>query len=170
MNYWDKLYGQMQMKASATKDAEANKLLTQLVLVPREVKWDVLRKYVDKCCVLHAVAFFQWRIKYPSEIKHDIEELNEIVEGRIKFFNNHGKTQEISEETLENSKIAENFLVKYKFIDEYMPFFINSFKSIGLSDPFPNDDEFITGSLDDGEAMKMPERVEDLVYPESRLI
>jgi hypothetical protein len=71
---------------------------------------------------------------------------------------------------LENSKIAENFLVKYKFIDEYMPFFINSFKSIGLSDPFPNDDEFITGSLDDGEAMKMPERVEDLVYPESRLI
>ena len=28
MNYWDKLYGQMQMKASATKDVEANKLLT----------------------------------------------------------------------------------------------------------------------------------------------
>ena len=28
MNYWDKIYGQMQMKASATKDAEANKLLT----------------------------------------------------------------------------------------------------------------------------------------------
>jgi hypothetical protein len=57
-NYWDKMYGQMQMKASATKDAEANKLLTQLVLVPREVKWEVCRKFVDKCSVLHAVAFF----------------------------------------------------------------------------------------------------------------
>ena len=100
MNYWDKLYGQMQMKASATKDAEANKLLTQLVLVPREVKWDVLRKYVDKCCVLHAVAFFQWRIKYPSKVRHDIEELTEIVEGRISHFANHGKEQTINEETL----------------------------------------------------------------------
>ena len=92
------------------------------------------------------------------------------MEGRISHFTNHGKEQTINEETLENSKIAENFLVKYKFIDEYKPFFINSFKSIGLSDPFPHDDEIITGSLDDGESLKMPEKVSDLVYPESRLV
>ena len=100
--------------------------------MPKEVKWEILKKFVDKCCVLHAVAFFQWRIKYPSEIKHDIEELNEIVMGRINHFNKAQSCGSISEDTLKNSKIDENFLVKYEFIDEYKPFFINSFKSIGL--------------------------------------
>jgi hypothetical protein len=61
-------------------------------------------------------------------------------------------------------------LEKYKFIDDYKPFFINSFKGIGLSDPYPHDDEKIKGSLDDGHGIKMPEKAEDLVYPVSRYI
>ena len=140
------------------------------MLVPREVKWEVLRKFVDKCCVLHAVAFFQWRMKFPSSIRHDEAEIIEIIEGRINHHNKNFKELEISQTTIDKSKIAQNFLVKYEFVDEYKPYFINSFASLGLSDPYPHDDEFITGSLDDGESMKMPEKVDDLVYPESRLI
>lgn len=41
---------------------------------------------------------------------------------------------------------------------------------IGFSDPFSNDDEFIKGSLDDGEGIEMPKKPEDLVYFPSRYI
>jgi hypothetical protein len=45
---------------------------------------------------------------------------------------------------------------------------INSFQTIGWSDPFPQDDEFIIGSLDDGDNLVVPEAPLDLVYEESR--
>ena len=63
----------------------------------------------------------------------------------------------ISPLTKKNSRIAKDFLVRYDICDEYKPFVINSFQTIGWSDPFPNDDEFITGSLDDGHNLKVPE-------------
>lgn len=55
-------------------------------------------------------------------------------------------------------------------MDPYRPYFINSFTIIGWSDPFPHDDEFIKGSIDDGDGMKMPTVYTDLVYNESRYI
>ena len=48
---------------------------------------------------------------------------------------------------------------------------INSFFSVGIMDPFPNDDLNIIGSRDDGEEiLTPPEKVEDFVYPASRYI
>ena len=40
---------------------------------------------------------------------------------------------------------------------------------MGWSDPYPDDDQFITGSCDDGDNLKLPELVTDWVYPEERL-
>ena len=58
--------------------------------------------------------------------------------GRIAHLSGEILTDEtISEETKANSKISKNFLVHNGFIDEYSPFFINSFSIIGYSDPFP---------------------------------
>ena len=61
-------------------------------------------------------------------------------------------------------------MVQNKFIDSYKPFFINSFTIIGWSDPYPNDDEFIKGSVDDGDGMQMPTVPTDLVYFKTRYI
>ena len=58
--------------------------------------------------------------------------------------------------------------MKYDICDSYKPFVINSFQTIGWSDPFPQDDEFIIGSLDDGDNLVVPEAPLDLVYEESR--
>lgn len=78
--------------------------------------------------------------------------------------------EEISELTRASSVIAKNFLVKYKMIDDRQPFNVNSFQTVGWSDPFPNDDKLVTGSLDDGDNMTLPTKIDDWVYPESRYI
>ena len=123
------------------------------------------------CRILHAIAFLQWRLKFPNEVRHDREELTEVIQGRI----NHlmaelVSEEEISELTKENSVIAKNFLVKYKMIDEKKVFNINSFSTVGWSDPYPNDDKYITGSVDDDDDITLPVKVDDWVYPESRYI
>lgn len=76
---------------------------------------------------------------------------------------------QISNLTKKNSKIGKEFLVKYKINgQEYQVFLINSFQTIGWADPFPHDDEFITGSMDDGINLVVPEVPTDLVYQRSR--
>ena len=117
------------------------------------------------------IAYFQWRLKYPSKLRHDPKELEDIIIGRIGHLTTEILTDEtVSDETIANSQIGRNFLYQNRFVDAYKPFFINSFSIIGWSDPFPNDDEFIKGSLDDGDGMSMPKYFTDLVYNESRYI
>lgn len=80
MNYWDKMLGQIQMKASKTKDKKATALCRQIILVPKEVQYSILKKYVSACRLLYAIAFTQWRLEYPSELRYEEDELNEILE------------------------------------------------------------------------------------------
>jgi len=57
MNYWDKMFGTLQTRASQLGDRQGNDLARKLILVPKEVRWTVLREYVDRCQELHAIAF-----------------------------------------------------------------------------------------------------------------
>lgn len=58
--------------------------------------------------------------------------------------------QQVSYGTLEGGEIPKDFLMRYKLYDEEpKPFLINEFKSIGYSDPFPEDFKQITGSISD---------------------
>ena len=57
MNYWDKMFGSIQVRATALGDKQGNALAGRLVRVPRDVRWAVLREYVDRCQELHAIAF-----------------------------------------------------------------------------------------------------------------
>ena len=57
VNYWDKMFGQIQTRAIELKDKVGNDLSRGLILVPKEVRWAVLRQYVDRCQELHAIAF-----------------------------------------------------------------------------------------------------------------
>ena len=80
------------------------------------------------------------------------------------------KDQKISFETKSNSVMARDFLKKYNLIvKEPKDFMINRFFSVGITDPYPNDDLHIFGSRDDGEdTLPLPQNVEDFVYPDSR--
>ena len=89
---------------------------------------------------------------------------------RIRHLQNELVSEEkISQETLKSSKISNDFLVKYKLVDQPMAYFINSFQTVGWADPYPDDDKFIKGSLDDGDNLKIPERPDDWVYPKERI-
>ena len=75
----------------------------------------------------------------------------------------------ISKLTKKHSQIASDFFTveRYDLIDEQpRNYFINRFWTIGFADPFPNDDEFIIGSVDDiPDDLATPCKVEDHVYP-----
>ena len=43
----------------------------------------LLKKYLEKCQELHHIAFLQWRKKYPSDVRHHIEEIQSLLETRI---------------------------------------------------------------------------------------
>lgn len=61
------------------------------MLIPPEVQYEVLKKWVQGCRDLHAIAFFQWRIMFPNKARerlparyrHDYEKLTGIVQERI---------------------------------------------------------------------------------------
>jgi hypothetical protein len=44
-------------------------------MVPEEVRTAVLVEYLNKCKDLHSIAFFNWRLKHPSKVRHDPEEI-----------------------------------------------------------------------------------------------
>ena len=84
-NYWDKLFGSLLSNAIKHKDTDMKVLCNRIVKIPREVKMRVLTLYVRRCRDLYQIAFFQWRKKYPNKIRHDIREVEELIEFRIKY-------------------------------------------------------------------------------------
>ena len=180
MNYWDKMYGTIMSRAVELKDANCKKLCKELILVPPHIQRVVLREYVDRCQELHAIAFFQWRYLYPNKVRYrkkQIEELIKSMMDRINMFLKYMKHTEmtsISEETKEASVIAKNFLTekRYDIIDKRKAnFLINRFWTVGFADPYPDDDKFIIGSVDDvPDDMQPPSKPEDHVYPDSRYV
>ena len=49
VNYWDKLYGQLQVRASKKNDQAAKGLLLNIIKVPKPVQNAVLGEYVRMC-------------------------------------------------------------------------------------------------------------------------
>ena len=75
--------------------------------------------------------------------------------------------KKISKLTKKHSKISNDFLIKYKIVDkkeQFKPYLLNGFKVIGWCDPFPDDDKFIKGSVDD-EVFLIAKTVDHKVYP-----
>lgn len=61
VQYWDKVFGQLQKKASKSKDNATNKLCKKIILVNKVVQRHILMAFVNKCRELHSIAFLQWR-------------------------------------------------------------------------------------------------------------
>lgn len=111
---------------------------------------------------------------YPSTFIINKEETQECITKRLVYLSKkkmHTNTDrdKISATTLENSKIPSDFLVKYDIVEDYKPFLINSFRTVGWSDPFPDEGETIIGSrLEEFLNLFVHEDAQDLVYEPSR--
>ena len=107
--------------------------------------------------------------RYENEIK-------ELINSRIAYYINSqagNHVHKITLQTEEGSELNPNFLVKYEVADrKFEPFFINGFKQIGLSDPFPDDQVNLKESLKSEEApfISLPSTNSVSVYPASRMI
>ena len=87
---------------------------------------------------MFAIAFFQWRLKHPNLLKHDPEELIELITERSERFL---ITQSLFDHTVENSRnsISNEIIKRYKLNQGNYDFTVNSFERVGLADPFPGD-------------------------------
>ena len=79
LTYWDKLYGKMQAVATRSHDCNANCFLKKMATVPQSVKIELFREWVAGCKKLHRIAFYQWRLMFPSSVRHDIDEITSCI-------------------------------------------------------------------------------------------
>lgn len=130
-------------------DKSATTLCQEISKVNDEIRIEVLQTYVTKCKQVYNIAFIQWRSKFPSKVKEvSKEEKEKCILKRINQMKKHTHLdkQKVMAETLEAAELNSDFLLKFQFADneeELKPFNINSFKQIGLSDPFPDDDNHV---------------------------
>ena len=83
-NYWNKLSGQMQHKAVLLQDDDTIAMLNKIIRVPSHIREAVLKKFLQKCNELHAIAFFQWRLNCYTSIKYDEHEIKALISNRVK--------------------------------------------------------------------------------------
>lgn len=83
INYWDKMIWHLGIKAPEYGDVITKQLCRNIILIPKEVRYAVLKQYVSKCSEQHSIAFFQWRLKNPQ---NDLRELQEVLNSRIEYF------------------------------------------------------------------------------------
>ena len=61
-NYWDKLYGQVHTLASKARDKATIALCVKIMMVPYDVRYEILSQFTKSCRMLYSIAFFQWRL------------------------------------------------------------------------------------------------------------
>jgi hypothetical protein len=72
--------------AIANKDEKLKKVLHAVAVVPSAVKDSVLEHWIIKCQQLHAIAFWQWRLKHPNTVRFNQEEVEALILRRINYF------------------------------------------------------------------------------------
>ena len=55
---WDKLFGKLMNRAIELNDSATKELLNKIVMIPEHIKEAVFAKYIDRCILLGAIAFF----------------------------------------------------------------------------------------------------------------
>ena len=77
----------------------------------------------------------------------------------------------MSKKGLQQAKISKDFLQKYSIVQNGDRVHnISNFRSIGWSDPFPDDDKFVIGSVDDDIDAVVLNDIDDYVYDKSKFI
>ena len=84
-NYWNKFLGRLYSRAKLAGDSATSEIIANIVKVPKSVQESVLLEFLKKCQELHAVAFFQWRYRYPNQQNYNEELIVELLNQRIKL-------------------------------------------------------------------------------------
>ena len=56
--YWDKILGQIQIKATKLKDKNMTELCKRIMLIPSNIRTTILTKYIIACKWVYAIGFF----------------------------------------------------------------------------------------------------------------
>ena len=68
-NLWNREVNKIRMGGMKSKDKKVKKFLAELGTIKDEVKEVLLKNYLKRCSVMHALAFFQWRLKW-NKVEH----------------------------------------------------------------------------------------------------
>jgi hypothetical protein len=68
----------MMNRSAQTDDSATGALIRKIINVPKSVQMCALRYFLDKTTELGAIAFFQWRYKFPNMYTNE-EDLVEII-------------------------------------------------------------------------------------------
>lgn len=87
-NYWGKLLGRIEHKSKKENDKEMDAVLRRIRVIPDEVVEAALHHFVQKSSELHAIAFLQWRLKYPKPddlgLPFSEDKLYHLIDARLK--------------------------------------------------------------------------------------
>lgn len=61
---WDREVNNIRMEAMKSKDKKVKKFVSEVATIKDEVKEVLLKNYLMRCSLRHALAFFQWRYKW----------------------------------------------------------------------------------------------------------
>ena len=75
----------LRKRAKKNKDANIKQLIKEIGNVNPDIRNFVLTSFVNKCRELYQIAFFQWRKKYPHPLHTKIDEIDELIDFRIKY-------------------------------------------------------------------------------------
>jgi hypothetical protein len=64
-NMWDKIVGTLLKKSYMFADVKITRLAKKISKVPSSIRDATLKKYLHMCIMMHKIAFYQWRLKYP---------------------------------------------------------------------------------------------------------
>ena len=147
MTYWDKLQGSLMSRAMKKGDKKMIKIISDVIKVLPTVKDACIRHILKKSAECGAIAFFQWRNLYPNAIHTDLKLVTEVLEERIEnlysSFRNMGADKEKATVYLKPYKNLHAHDLK-DYSDIFVrskPFNVQSFKQIGLIDPFYEEDD-----------------------------
>lgn len=137
VNFWNKIIWELKTKAIILRDKTTSALVTRFLAVPEKVRRDCLSKYLKSCRLLHAIAFFQWRNKFPNKIKHNKNQLDELISEKTSFLYSKIAKTKPTDETLKSSKLRPDFFKHYVYFNQKEEAWaIQSFHQIGMCDPF----------------------------------
>ena len=144
-NAWNKFLGVLLVKNVKVRSNRMSKIIQGIGAIDRTIIREVLEEYLRSCQKVHTIAFFQWRIQYPSHLEYNEEILEELVQERIEYtyqrLIEHGKaTPEyaLGQPTWHFEKEQlEKFESVFPLAQNYQ---ISSFEQIGMFDPFPKEE------------------------------
>ena len=162
-NYWNKMVGRIMVDAIKKKDNKTIELMKHIMKIKLEVRTHLLHEFVRRCRQLHAIAFMQWRAKFPNELTFHKYELENLIDERINHVYGAKLKGKVSVVTAYGAEKTFRFYNDYTYLaTKGKPFNIQNFESLGWPFPFQEESPL--------PVFKIPKKADKLVYDPSRYV